>query len=88
MRPSPFEEAIEAGRHHGEPRRHAHERALLETRAERPSWWGRLEAAFVNLVRRADHSLTDYPCRLPSGGMGRVAVVLSGGEWTMVCRVA
>jgi hypothetical protein len=49
---------------------------------------GRLEAAFANLVRRADHSLTDYPCRLPSGGIGRVAVVLSGGEWTMVCRVA
>jgi len=80
--------AIDEDRHRDEERRHAHHHALLEARAERPSWLGRLEAAFANLVRRADHSLTDYPCRLPSGGIGRVAVVLSGGEWTMVCRVA
>ena len=36
----------------------------------------------------ADHSLTDYPCRMPDGRMGRVAAVLEGGEWTLVCRTA
>ena len=87
MRPSPFEEAMQSGRHHGEARRHAHERALLETRAERPSMRARLEAAILNVVRR-DHSLTDYPCRLSDGSIGRVAVVLRAGEWTTVCRVA
>ena len=36
----------------------------------------------------ADHSLTEYPCRMPDGRMGRVAAVLEGGEWTLVCRTA
>jgi hypothetical protein len=85
MRPSPFEEAIEGSRHHGETRRHAHARALLDTRPDRPSAWARFEAAILNLVRR-DHSLTDYPCRLPNGKIGRTAVVMSGGEWVLVCR--
>ena len=87
MRPSPFEETMEASRHHGEARRHDHERSLRDTRPERLSAWSRLDAAILNLVRR-DHSLTDYPCRLPNGKIGRTAVVMSGGEWTMVCRVA
>jgi hypothetical protein len=87
MRPSPFEETMEASRHHGEARRHEHERALRDTRPERPSAWARLEAAIQNLVRR-DHSLTDHLCRLPDGRIGRIAVVMSVGEWTMVCRAA
>jgi hypothetical protein len=87
MRPSPFIEAMEASRHHGEARRHEHERALRDTRPGRPSAWARLEAAVLDLAR-SDHSLTDYPCRLPNGMIGRTAVVMSGGEWTMVCRVA
>ncbi len=33
-----------------------------------------------------EHSLTDYPCRLPDGTMGRVAAVEVEGEWTLVCR--
>jgi hypothetical protein len=78
---------MEASRRHGEARRHVHERALRDTRPERPSAWARLEAAILNLARR-DHALTDYPCRLPDGKIGRTAVVMSGGEWTMVCRVA
>jgi len=88
MRPSPFEEAMEAGRHHGESLRHAHDRALLETRARRASRRKRLGAAILSLVPRRRHSLTDYPCRLQDGSIGRVAVVLRGGEWTLVCRVA
>ncbi len=87
MRPSPFEEVMEGSRHHGEGRRHAHERALRETRPERQSMSARLQAAILNIVRR-DHSLTDYPCRLPNGRIGRTAVVMSGGEWTLVCRAA
>jgi hypothetical protein len=35
-----------------------------------------------------DHSLTDYPCRLPDGTMGRVAVFEHGGDWSLVCRRA
>jgi len=79
---------FEEDRHRGEERRHVHDRALLETQASRPSMRARLGAAILNLDPRARHSLTEYPCRLPSGGIGRVAVVLRGGEWTMVCRVA
>jgi len=37
MRPSPFEEAMHRDRYHDQARRHAHERALRETRPERPS---------------------------------------------------
>jgi hypothetical protein len=88
MRPSPFIEAIEASRHEGEARRHADERALRETRPERPSVVARLAAATLRVVRRDRHSLTDYPCRLPDGRIGRTAVVLQGGEWALVCRVA
>jgi hypothetical protein len=35
-----------------------------------------------------DHSLTDYPCRLPNGSIGRVAVVQQGEDWALVCRAA
>jgi hypothetical protein len=34
------------------------------------------------------HSLTDASCRLPDGSIGRVAVVMDGGAWTVVCTVA
>ena len=46
-----------------------------------------LRAAITHMILR-DHSLTDYPCHLPDGRIGRVAVVLDGGEWVLVCRVA
>ena len=84
----PLAAALDEDRHRDEDRRHAHYRALREAQGESPPWRERLQAAFVNLVRRDDHSLTNYPCRLPSGGMGRVAVVQQGGDWTMVCRAA
>jgi len=31
------------------------------------------------------HSMTDYPCRLPDGRMGRVAMREIDGEWVAVC---
>ena len=31
------------------------------------------------------HSMTDYPCRLPDGRMGRVAIREIDGEWVAVC---
>lgn len=74
-------------RHRGEERRHAHHRALLEGRRSGPSLPARLSAAIRKLTQR-DHSLTDYPCRLPDGKIGRVAVVLQNGDWALVCRVA
>jgi hypothetical protein len=47
----------------------------------------RLGVGMQGIVRR-DHALTDYPCRLQDGSIGRVAVVLGDGEWTLVCRAA
>ena len=80
--------SVEEDRRRGEERRHAHHRALLTTRAERPSLVARLVAASLRVVRGDLHSLTDYPCRLPDGKIGRTAVVRSGGDWVLVCRVA
>jgi hypothetical protein len=87
--------SVDEERHRGEGERHARHRALLATRAVRPSSRAlrpslpaRLGAATTRLVRRDRHSLTDYPCRLPDGKIGRTAVVLNGSEWSLVCRVA
>ena len=92
MRPNPghpYHLAItfEEDRHRDEERCHEHHRALLESRAESPSLWARLEAAVLNLVR-SDHSLTPYRCRLPDGSIGRVAVVPQDGAYRVVCRLA
>jgi hypothetical protein len=84
----------EVDRHRGEERRHAHHRGLLEarvehsSRVERSSVPARLAAAILRTVRRERHSLTNYPCRLPDGKIGRTAVILVGGEWALECRVA
>jgi hypothetical protein len=91
MRPKPIGfpiylvAAIQEDRHRGVA---AHEHVRLEERIVRPSPAVRLGAAILRVVRRDRHSLTNYPCRLPDGKIGRTAVVLSGGEWTLVCRVA
>jgi hypothetical protein len=79
---------IEEDRHRGEGRRHAHHRALIRTRVVRPAPSARLVAATLRVARRDRHSLTSYPCRLSDGKIGRTAVVYSGGDWTLVCRVA
>ena len=68
--------------------RHARHRSVLESRAERPSFPARLGAAILRVARRDRHSLTNYPCLLLEGKIGRTAVVLSGGDWTLVSRVA
>ena len=47
----------------------------------------RLGAATRTIARR-DHSLTDYPCRLPDGSIGRIAVISQDGDWALVCVVA
>ena len=78
---------VEEDRHRGEARRHDHRRAFAEAPARRSRTLPGLRAAILHVVRR-DHSLTDYPCRLPDGRIGRVAVVLEGDEWLLVCRVA
>jgi hypothetical protein len=83
-----YSSVIDQERHQGEERRHAHHRALADARAERPSAFARLAAAATRRARREDHSLTDYPCRLPDGSIGRTAVVQRDGEWMLVCRVA
>jgi hypothetical protein len=31
------------------------------------------------------HSMTDYPCRLPDGRMGKVAIREVDGEWEAIC---
>jgi hypothetical protein len=75
-------------RSRGVDRRNAHHQALSESRAIRPSPWARLEAAVLRVARRERHSLTNQPCRLPDGKIGRTAVVQHDGEWTLVCWVA
>jgi hypothetical protein len=71
----------------GVDRRNAQHRVLLESRTVRPSFPARLGAAVSRAVRGDRHSLTDFPCRLPDGKIGRTAVMLRDGEWTLVCRV-
>jgi len=70
---------FDADRYRGIERRHAIERALREDATHEPIWT-RLLARF-----RPEHSLTPYPCRLPSGEMGRSAIKFLEGEWTAVC---
>jgi hypothetical protein len=79
---------IDEERRRGEGPRHAHHRALARATAQRPPSRARIAATVLHVIRRDRHSLTDYPCRLPNGKIGRTAVVMSGGEWTFVCRVA
>jgi hypothetical protein len=85
--PYTLAETYEQDRHRGEERRHAHHRALLEGGPSGPSLPARLRATILARMR-PDHSLTDYPCRLPDGSIGRVAVVQQGGEWALLCRIA
>jgi hypothetical protein len=82
-----FAFASDLNRHRLTDRRDPHPRAAGDAAAERPWLPARLAAAIATLVRR-DHSLTDYPCRLPDGSIGRVAVVQAAGDWALVCRVA
>ena len=79
---------VEEAHHRGEGQRHAHNRAVLEMRARRPTSSARLVAATMRTVRRERHSLTNYPCRLPDGKIGRTAAVERNGEWVLVCSVA
>jgi hypothetical protein len=44
-----------------------------------------LEAVEYVRLRTIAHELTDYPCRLPDGRMGRVAIHDVDGEWEAVC---
>lgn len=34
---------------------------------------------------RYRHAMTDYPCRLPDGRMGRTAIRHVDGDWVAVC---
>jgi hypothetical protein len=86
--PYTLAETYDQDRYRGEELRHVLDRGLLETRVERPLLPARLAAAILRIVRRDRHSMTNYPCRLPDGKIGRTAVVLADGDWTLVCRVA
>lgn len=79
---------IEADRHRDEARRHAHERALRETRAARPGLAARLLAVLQRLGDRNRRAVTDFACRLPDGRIGVTAFIQHDGEWLLVCRVA
>jgi len=73
--------------HAEELRRAEQDRWLAKARAGSSSTFSRLRDA-IRARLAPDHSLTDYPCRLPDGRMGRVAVIQQDGDWTMVCRMA
>jgi hypothetical protein len=55
------------------------ERVLLEEPANDRLWMKLLDRI------RPKHSFTSYPCRLPTGDLGRTAITFLGGEWTAVC---
>ena len=83
----------ESDRDRGEARRHEHRRAVVGGQADHVSIQARVMAVVRGRVRLAgaradDHSLTDYPCRLPDGRLGQVAVIRERGDWVMVCRTA
>lgn len=80
-------DVMEENRHYNEERRHAYQRALEENRVIRPSLSIRLKSK-INSLRKEDHTLTNYPCKLPNGKMGRVAVIAQDGDWAFVCKVA
>jgi hypothetical protein len=50
--------------------------------------WAQQEQALVRATITDIHSLTDAPCRLPDGSVGRLAMVMDGGRATVVCHVA
>jgi hypothetical protein len=65
------------------------EGAVAEARS--PASGGPLLARLAVVLRKGgndEHSLTDYPCRLPDGTMGRVAVVMQDDDWALVCQRA
>jgi hypothetical protein len=67
-------------------RRLEHSRALHEQAIERAlrENHDRLWMRLLDRIR-PEHSLTPYPCRLPSGDQGRTEIRFLGGEWTAVC---
>ena len=79
--------ALSLHRHGGMPRGARGQAADLPPIAE-GAWAAWAQGGSALAADADDHSLTDYPCRLPNGSIGRVAVVLQGEEWALVCRVA
>jgi hypothetical protein len=73
-------------REQGRPSSTRH-RTSRDAQPEGVSLAARVRAAVEHVLGR-DHSLTDYPCRLPDGRIGRVAVIEAEGGWVLVCRVA
>lgn len=80
--------AIDAERHRGEGSRHARHRSAALLATPLPTARPSLAARLRRHLRRDDHELTTYPCRLPDGTIGLTAVVLADREWVLVCRVA
>ena len=67
----------------------AQERARLARLAAGPAGPGpRARIAALYRAWHLRHALTDQPCRLPDGGIGRTAIVMADGEWTAVCVLA
>jgi hypothetical protein len=65
------------------------EAARLSGHADGP-WEDRGPIGLEHLVVVIDrathlHSMTDYPCRLPDGRMGKVAIREVDGEWEAIC---
>ena len=79
---------FDADRRRGRDRRSGHLRAIREPFAMRASRPARAAAALTRIVRRERHAMTDHPCRLPNGQIGRTMIVNVDGEWTAVCAIA
>lgn len=68
------------------PARHREPEELPPIVVGRWAAWAHGEQALAHTTSADDHWLTDDPCRLPDGSIGRVAVVLQGSEWALVCQ--
>jgi hypothetical protein len=71
-----------------QPSRRPEPEALAPIVEDRWAAWANREQALARATTADIHSLTDVPCRLPDGTIGRVAVVVDGGRSTVVCHVA
>jgi hypothetical protein len=69
------------------PSRRREPEALAPIVEDRWAAWAQQEQALVRATTDDIHSLTDAPCRLPDGSIGRVAMVIEAGRPTVVCHV-
>lgn len=70
------------------PSRRREPEALAPIVEGRWAAWAHREQPLARTTIADISSLTDVPCHLPDGSVGRVAIIWDGGASTTVCQVA